>query len=391
MTIKRINITILVLTVLSAVLIIPGEIRTDEIGKYSKIIKFSHDQHSDIKCSDCHLNTVNQEKLSGSLLPEKQVCAECHDVEDETGCNTCHFEGKYEPYNYKQGMLKFSHSTHTDKNLCFYCHIEKQNDKTLIGNPEMSTCFTCHKNSVESENDCAVCHIKTDNLLPDFHNNLDFAKNHGSYSDQNCAMCHSNDFCSDCHTASGLELNGLIQNTYPILAPGEKSNPLKLQKLNRVHSMDYRFTHGIDARGKVSDCYTCHQAETFCIECHSENGLNPAGNSLLPLSHLNQEFITLGVGSGGGEHARQARNDIESCASCHDTQGSDPNCIMCHIDPDGIKRTNPSTHKSSFMSGSEGNWHSSRGAVCYNCHTDPNARPDGKSGLGFCGYCHGSK
>jgi hypothetical protein len=39
----------------------------------------------------------------------------------------------------------------------------------------------------------------------------------------------------------------------------------------------------------------------------------------------------------------------------------------------------------------EGDWHSDAGAVCYTCHTDPNAHAGGKPGIGFCGYCHGSK
>ena len=96
----------------------------------------------------------------------------------------------------------------------------------------------------------------------------------------------------------------------------------------------------------------------------------------------------IGVGSGGGDHARLARRDIERCAACHDVQGADPNCILCHTDPDGIEGTNPKTHAINFMNDSNGDWHDDPGSVCYNCHTDPNAYPGGNPNIGFCAYCH---
>jgi len=84
-----------------------------------------------------------------------------------------------------------------------------------------------------------------------------------------------------------------------------------------------------------------------------------------------------------------ARRDIENCSSCHDVQGADQNCILCHVDNDGVKGTNPKTHARNFgRDFDKGDWHSDRGSVCYSCHTDANARPGGIKGVGFCGYCH---
>jgi hypothetical protein len=96
----------------------------------------------------------------------------------------------------------------------------------------------------------------------------------------------------------------------------------------------------------------------------------------------------MGVGSGGGLHAKLAKRDIETCAACHDAQGADPACILCHTDYDGIKGTNPRTHVPGFMAGNEGIWHNDPGATCYVCHTDANARVGGVKGQKFCGYCH---
>jgi hypothetical protein len=58
------------------------------------------------------------------------------------------------------------------------------------------------------------------------------------------------------------------------------------------------------------------------------------------------------------------------------------------MDYDGVKGTNPKTHIAGFMKDTHGDWHSDRGAVCFECHTDANAHPGGIKGVGFCGYCH---
>ena len=70
-------------------------------------------------------------------------------------------------------------------------------------------------------------------------------------------------------------------------------------------------------------------------------------------------------------------------------QGADPTCLTCHVDNDGIKGTNPKTHPGGFMKDAHGDWHSDPGSVCFNCHVG--ASPQSPSGIGFCGYCHGSK
>ena len=108
---------------------------------------------------------------------------------------------------------------------------------------------------------------------------------------------------------------------------------------------------------------------------------------IVPSSHLSPDFKTFGVGSGGGDHAILARRDIEQCVSCHDVQGTDATCIVCHLDSDGIKGTNPKTHAADFNKDEHGDWHDNQGSICYNCHTSQS--PSSPAGIGFCGYCHG--
>ena len=158
-------------------------------------------------------------------------------------------------------------------------------------------------------------------------------------------------------------------------------------RLTKVHDLNFRFTHGIAAKGKLTECQTCHSTEKFCTTCHEAGG-NVNQAVFKPASHLLAGFTTLGVGSGGGEHARLAKRDIESCAACHSPEGADPVCITCHTDADGRKGTDPKTHDIGFMSDNHGYWHTDPGANCFLCHTDSNARPGGIKGQKFCGYCH---
>jgi hypothetical protein len=206
-----------------------------------------------------------------------------------------------------------------------------------------------------------------------------------------CATCHGQNFCADCHGAAPLmQFGRSALMTEPSPRSSSTSDTPRQTNLQMVHSMNYRYTHGIDAKAKTTDCYSCHSAQTFCVECHSVgDNLTPG---IKPATHLASQFTTLGVGSGGGRQGELARRDIESCMSCHDIRGGDPVCVTCHSDADGIRGTDPKTHPAGFHSGDgDGSWHTDPGASCYSCHTDMNASPRGIAGKGFCGYCHGSK
>lgn len=364
------------------------------------VIKFSHKKHSEVSaCADCHTNVSSSTSLKDRLLPEKSVCATCHDVNDENQCTTCHYQDKYEPLMKKSSELIFNHKAHLENpNVnCESCHqgltqVDYSVD-SKDSNPSMSTCYTCHNDKAVASSECKTCHISTVNLLPQDHKSASFMKMHKFKAQEpkaECQMCHENNFCESCHAATTMidEKNTSKDFVTPY-SPHNFIDNTKQQNITRVHDLNYRYTHGIDLKGKTTECQTCHQTETFCAECHNTTGGDYALTGMVPQSHKMANFVTLGVGSGGGQHAVLAKRDIERCASCHDVQGADPTCVMCHVDNDGIKGTNPKTHKRNFMSSSDdGDWHTDRGSVCYTCHTDANARPDGIKGVGFCGYCH---
>jgi hypothetical protein len=367
-----------------------------------EVIKFSHKVHAELAdCKSCHSAVANSISLKDLSFPNHDNCKECHDVEDDSQCSTCHFEGKFEPLVRSKSELIFNHSFHVnDKNMdCKTCHkgLETVAYSSELANPNpmMEDCYSCHNNKSSASNACESCHISTANLIPQDHKSVSYISSHkfaANSIDANCQMCHDikTNSCQTCHVATtGITEQNFADDFYQPYAPNAYIDGAKQQQITRVHELNYRFTHGIDAKGKISDCESCHQVETFCTSCHQSNERDFALGGILPASHLKTGFATIGAGTGGGDHATLARRDIERCISCHDVQGADPTCITCHLDSDGIKGTNPKTHPAGFMRGENGDWHGDQGSVCFNCHT--NSSPKSISGLGFCGYCHGSK
>ena len=363
-------------------------------------IKFSHKFHKELTdCQSCHSAVQESVTLKDRLFPNHDNCSACHEVDNDNDCSTCHYGDNYEALVKKKSELIFNHKLHLsnpDVN-CESCHqglsdvdYSWQSANAL---PSMETCYGCHNNKSVASNNCESCHISTVNLLPQDHKVVSFTKNHKFAAQQfnaNCAMCHDNQSCEDCHVATtGITEANKMDDFYQPYYPSNFKDGVKQQAITRVHDLNYRFIHGIDSKGKTAECQTCHQIETFCSECHQADNEDFAFSGIVPSSHLKNTFFTLGVGSGGGDHANLARRDIESCISCHDVNGADPTCITCHLDSDGIKGTNPRTHPTNFMKDEKGDWHNDHSSVCYNCHTS--FSPQSQPGLGFCGYCHGSK
>ncbi len=373
----------------------------DDDKEVKSKIKFPHATHKDaVDCVTCHSGITNSTNLSENLYPKKEDCSGCHDVEDENNCTTCHYEGVFEPLGGKNSDLIFNHKQHLEGDVtCTKCHagIEETTADYVKGeyNPAMENCYTCHNDYSALPTECNVCHISTADLTPESHKAPGYEKLHkfaANSPSANCMMCHDDNSCEECHVSTNAitEMNTKT-DFYAPYAPVQTFNGASLQKITKVHDLGFRFTHGISAKGKENDCSTCHQVETFCNECHDAASEDYAYSGVLPVSHTKPSFIMIGIGSGGGEHAKLALRDIENCASCHDVQGADPACISCHVDNDGIKGTNPKTHAKNFMKDmDDGDWHSEVGSVCYTCHTDANAKPNGIAGIGFCGYCHGS-
>jgi len=364
-------------------------------------LKFSHSFHINEvggACVDCHPGAQTSASSSDNLRSTHDECMSCHEEQLSENCGYCHvdpdnIEAKVPPLR----EIIFSHQGHLglDGLDCATCHpgMERVEYATPKNMPTMETCYGCH-NDVKATNACEACHTSLAGLVPSDHLVSNFAREHKRASrlgalELDCASCHSQTFCADCHSAADLLQFGAGNELRSDPSPrGSPSDRPQQMKLTRAHDLNYRFTHGVDANQRAMDCYSCHNEQEFCAPCHLAGDITT--NSFRPAWHNGADFATVGRGSGGGRHADFARRDIQSCITCHDVEGMDATCVTCHVDGDGIRGTDPRTHPAGFQEGEQGSWHSNPGASCYNCHTDFNARPDGQKGRGFCGYCHSS-
>jgi len=312
-------------------------------------IIFSHSNHGDLECLDCHSGggtaTLSQERL----LPEMDICGDCHDIEDVDECETCHRNTDDPSASPNpERPIEFNHQTHFElKVKCGHCHdgvaVSEGPDQAHM--PVMSLCMNCH-DGMTADSDCDLCHGGKISLL-DIHP-PDWRHQHGeqaSGDSKYCTGCHKQETaCLECHRGDNLTGN--------------------------IHDLNYIYTHGLDVAGNENDCARCHDRKLFCNGCHE-------GENRIPLLHSTLNWMS--------NHAEAARNDIENCASCHDS--GDPTCARggCHRDLDGIRGTDARIHpgNTTFLD-SKGPWHNDDGYFCYQCHTNTRT-----GGVGFCGYCHG--
>lgn len=362
------------------------------------VIKFSHKFHqeeAEAACTDCHVKAEDSTMLSENLLPGKEECEACHDVEDEETCTTCHFEDEETMMALPvlESDLVFNHKSHVgEQGLdCESCHknLAQVDFADEHSNPKMEDCSSCHNNE-QASLECAVCHKSTLNLRPIDHS-ADFLvshKNIARFDQEDCAVCHTRHDCADCHDGAAVFSTtiGAKTDIQSPLFPSTFTGTSGLT-LSKVHTLNFRATHGLEAAGRSQECVVCHDTQDFCQTCHEAEGVDVAGK---PIWHGGGDWGALAgvVGTGGGRHADLAKRDMEMCAACHSTAGDDPTCLLCHTDFDGVQGTNPKTHESGFANrfSEDDSFHDDSAAMCYSCHTNTE-----QAGLGFCGYCHEAK
>jgi hypothetical protein len=106
-----------------------------------------------------------------------------------------------------------------------------------------------------------------------------------------CALCHSEQTCSSCHTAADSRA---------------------------FHGVNFVERHAVDVFSSTADCQSCHNTERFCRDCHTKTGVASQ-------SRMNSAFHT-GQPMWVLSHGTAARMGMEACASCH--RQSD--CVRCH-------------------------------------------------------------
>ena len=158
----------LTLPVLLLVLIATGLHAQD--GGPDHII-FPHDPHfeNEVECAVCHEDARDSASPSDRLLPDMDVCADCHDVDDDTGCATCH-SNVDEAGDYPRpafGAGRFSHAAHLARDMaCAACHGDPAAAHPVL--PTKPDCRACHA-TADRYTDCRLCHEADQDLLPADH------------------------------------------------------------------------------------------------------------------------------------------------------------------------------------------------------------------------------
>lgn len=266
------------------------------IGAASPGLKPVHAVHAknEIECSVCHADAESSTRGTDVLLPKKDTCAACHEVQDTAQCGLCHTDVS-SPSGYTPRVVvaqNFPHATHVSKGMnCAACHTSQLGLEPVL--PDKAGCRTCHV-TASQQADCRICHAAGEELVPASHG-PQFLQLHAvqaSWNQARCAVCHTQTDCQECHH-------------------GDDIRP-------RTHPLDYFFAHSLDARSKETSCRACHQTE-FCSDCH-------AAQRLLPSNHSQANWLL----PDGGAHAIEGRFDMESCAACHEAGSSAPTCARCH-------------------------------------------------------------
>ncbi|HUP20984.1 MAG TPA: cytochrome c3 family protein [Gemmatimonadota bacterium] len=130
----------------------------------------------------------------------------------------------------------------------------------------------------------------------------DFTFNHAAAAATgapNCAACHSEGMCVDCHDGS--------------------SKP-------DFHPVGFAVRHGAEAFANDTECAACHSREAFCRDCHMGVGLAAGSRTTGGAFHDAQPDWLLA-------HGLPARQDLEACTTCHEQRS----CLRCHSARQGFR------------------------------------------------------
>jgi len=261
---------------------------------------FSHKFHMETveaECSDCH--AAEGSKLSSdNLLPDMDACYGCHDEEEK--CTKCHRDpdNAVEFPRIVDYIAEFPHDRHIAGGIaCERCHgdVAAARDVTGTHLPEMSVCSGCHL-PTQAGDFCYTCHAEGGNLKPADHGPAWRAR-HGieaETAEVSCGSCHTKESCLNCHEGENLDRN--------------------------VHPLGFAVNHPLYARGNKENCYTCHEEQSFCIDCHE-------AKMVIPRTHASAGWSNA---TTGGSHKMAAKLDLDSCLSCHSDAEGDPVCAACH-------------------------------------------------------------
>jgi hypothetical protein len=189
-------------------------------------------------------------------------------------------------------------------------------------------------------------------------------------ADANCAACHDQSFCQDCHFGGGID-----RDLHASTGRGPDYKP-------KSHRTSFQEVHPIYAFDSPNSCARCHPS-SFCSDCHAR--FRPEdlqflshrkGWSDLPTTPGGPQHSTFPPGScqtchpnsvlpaheWSGAHAREAKRNLPTCQACH---ADGDICLKCHSAKTGL-RVNPHPDNWGSISGRLNRAAGKR--TCVKCH-----------------------
>jgi len=251
-----------------------------------------------------------------------------------------------------------AHNEYLDGPECTTCHVEGA--FSIV--PDKKVCLECHDK--EFAEGVEFTSLQTHGPLWAFEH-----RSQAKLNAPDCASCHEQDFCLECHKSGYADEMGSYQNN-----------------MANVHRSDFQVTHPIAARTDPQLCSSCHEPK-FCTECHEAFNRNDLAldshrrgfsDGTLGGQHAffnelqcrgchedpNTGLTVLPSHEWSSLHAREARKNLATCQACHPDGDV---CIKCHGSKDrGLLGVNP--HPKDWGSISDRLERASSGRTCRVCH-----------------------
>ncbi len=187
----------------------------------------------------------------------------------------------------------------------------------------------------------------------DCHSGSGVMSNHGAFfvkehrllaqkAGNNCADCHLQSFCIDCHKGGGIETDL------------RRSLSGRGEYMPRTHRSDFISIHSIKAADNPQNCYRCHETN-FCSDCHTKTREK---GSMRIKSHR-KAGANSQIYNWNSDHGAEARRNLQSCESCHPDADV---CVQCH----SSGKQNP--HPRNWKDIQSKYKNQSNGRTCRKCH-----------------------
>jgi hypothetical protein len=303
-----------------------------------RVTLFPHQKHGGFDCVDCHTGIPKSTRLGQAALPGVAKCEECHEVKNPTDDQSRKVRAAADllsqPREPRDYQITMNHAVHLPRikekeitKLCQTCHrdlLEPGPAKDVT--PPMAACTACHEHAqAVAQARCSPCHVslrayplKPIEALATFSHQGNWIREHGNVAKGGagtCAQCHDQTYCSNCHA------NATVPFRPEVKWPERVTTDF-------IHRSDFVSRHQIEAGADPASCRKCH-GSYFCDSCHKAQDLSPRTRDV-PGRTLNNPHPDGWARRGGTEfHGDRARQNIVTCAACHD-QGANSICIGCH-------------------------------------------------------------